>query len=83
MREPSATKARQEPLHAFAISQDGNPCERAEDFGDDPPADDHFTDGCPRKKPCKIAKSGEPKRKVCPYLLAKSSAGEVNVLYYQ
>jgi hypothetical protein len=39
--------------------------------------------GALRKKPGKIAKPGEPKRKVCPYLLGQSSAGEVNVLYSQ
>src|SRR5713101_6669115 len=39
--------------------------------------------GALRKKPCKIAKPGEPKRKVCPFLLGKSSEGEVNVLYYR
>jgi hypothetical protein len=35
------------------------------------------------KKPCKISKPGEPERRVCPYLIGKSSGGEVNVLYYQ
>jgi len=35
------------------------------------------------KKPCKASKPGEPERKVCPYLIGKSSEGEVNVLYYQ
>src|SRR6266436_4938622 len=35
------------------------------------------------KKPCKISKSGEPERKVCPYLIGKSKDGEINVLYYQ
>jgi len=35
------------------------------------------------KKPCKISKPGKSERKVCPYLMGKSSAGEVNVLYYQ
>ncbi|MBZ5667754.1 MAG: hypothetical protein LAO30_24565 [Acidobacteriia bacterium] len=35
------------------------------------------------KKPCKISKSGEPERKICPYLIGKSNDGEVNVLYYQ
>jgi hypothetical protein len=35
------------------------------------------------KKPCAIAKPNEPERKVCLYLIGKSSKGEVNVLYYQ
>ncbi len=35
------------------------------------------------EKPCKISKLGEPERKVCPYLIGKSSEGEVNVIYYQ
>jgi len=35
------------------------------------------------QKPCKVNKPGEPERKVCPYLIGKSSEGEVNVLYYQ
>jgi hypothetical protein len=35
------------------------------------------------KKPCKISKLGEPERKVCPYLIGKSKAGELSVLYYQ
>jgi hypothetical protein len=35
------------------------------------------------KKPCKITKLNEPQRMVCPYLIGKSSKGEVNVLYYQ
>jgi hypothetical protein len=35
------------------------------------------------KKPCTIAKPNEPERKVCLYLIGKSSKGEVNVLYYQ
>jgi len=35
------------------------------------------------KKPCAIAKPNEPERKVCPYVIGKSSKGEVNVLYYQ
>jgi hypothetical protein len=58
------SQARRKPAtnpFMLAISQDGNPCERAEDFGD----------------------AGEPKRKVCPYLLGQSSEGGVNVLYSQ
>jgi len=35
------------------------------------------------KKPCKISKSGEAERKICPYLVGKSKDGEVNVVYYQ
>jgi hypothetical protein len=35
------------------------------------------------KKPCKISKPGQPERKVCVYLIGKSSEDEVNVLYYQ
>ncbi|HTA22009.1 MAG TPA: hypothetical protein VK763_00630 [Terriglobales bacterium] len=35
------------------------------------------------KKPCAIAKPNEPERKVCPYLIGKSSKGEVNVMFYQ
>jgi hypothetical protein len=35
------------------------------------------------KKPCKISKPGESERKVCPYLMGKSSEGELNVVYYQ
>ena len=35
------------------------------------------------KKPCKISKSGESERKICPYLVGKSKDGEVNVVYYQ
>lgn len=35
------------------------------------------------KKPCLIAKHGEPERKMCPYRLGKSRAGDVNVIYYQ
>lgn len=35
------------------------------------------------KKPCIIAKPGEPERKVCPYRLGLSSHGEENVIYYQ
>jgi hypothetical protein len=34
-------------------------------------------------RPCKISKAGEPERKVCPYLIGKSSEGVVNVLFYQ
>jgi len=36
--------------------------------------------GILEKKPCKISKPGEPERKVCPYLIGKSSEGEANVL---
>jgi len=39
--------------------------------------------GALHKKPCKIVKAGEPHRKVCTYLLGKSKAGAVTVLYYQ
>ena len=35
------------------------------------------------KKPCKISKPGQPERKVCPYLIGKSRAGDLSVLYYQ
>ena len=35
------------------------------------------------KRPCRISKSGEAERKMCPYLIGKSKDGEVNVLYYQ
>jgi hypothetical protein len=35
------------------------------------------------KKPCKISKPTEPERKICPYLIGKSSKGEDHVLYYQ
>jgi hypothetical protein len=35
------------------------------------------------KRPCAIAKPNEPERKVCPYLIGKSSKGEDNFLYYQ
>jgi hypothetical protein len=35
------------------------------------------------KKPCSIAKPGEPARSICPYRLGRSSKGEVNVIYYQ
>ena len=35
------------------------------------------------KQPCRISKSDQMERKVCPYLIGKSSAGEINVLYYQ
>jgi hypothetical protein len=35
------------------------------------------------KRPCRIAKSGEADRKVCPYIVGTSNAGELNVLYYQ
>jgi hypothetical protein len=39
--------------------------------------------GALEKKPCKISKSGEAERKICPYLVGKSKDGEVNVVYYQ
>jgi hypothetical protein len=35
------------------------------------------------KKPCVIAKPGEPERKICPYRLGRSSKGDQNVIYYQ
>jgi hypothetical protein len=35
------------------------------------------------KKACEISKLAEPERKVCPYLLGKSSGGVLNVLFYQ
>ena len=35
------------------------------------------------KKPCKIFVRNEPERRVCPYLVGKSSNGEDYVLYYQ
>ena len=35
------------------------------------------------KKPCRIFVRDEPERKVCPYLIGKSSKGEDYVLYYQ
>ena len=35
------------------------------------------------KRPCRISRSGQPERKVCPYLIGKSSEGDFNVLYYQ
>lgn len=35
------------------------------------------------KKPCIIAKPGEPERKICPYRLGLSSHGDENVIYYQ
>ena len=35
------------------------------------------------KIPCKISKPGESERKVCPYRIGKSRAGEACVLYYQ
>jgi hypothetical protein len=36
-----------------------------------------------RAREQKISETGEPKRKVCPYLLGQSSEGGVNVLYSQ
>jgi hypothetical protein len=35
------------------------------------------------QRPCRISRSGQPERKVCPYRIGKSSEGDLNVLYYQ
>ncbi len=35
------------------------------------------------RKPCRISKLGQTERKVCPYLIGRSGAGEANVPYYQ
>jgi hypothetical protein len=44
---------------------------------------DTLTQAILAKKPCIIAKPGEPARKICPYRLGKSGKGEQNIIYYQ
>jgi hypothetical protein len=35
------------------------------------------------KQPCRIVKSGQAERRVCPYRLGRSKDGEQSLLYYQ